>query len=245
MKNWFKSWFNSPYYHLLYYKRDDNEAAEFISKLIDYLNPEAGSRMLDVACGKGRHSLQLADKGFDVTGIDLSEESIEEAKQNERRNLHFFRHDMRYPFWSNYFNYVFNFFTSFGYFDSSRENKSALRTISKALKPGGIFVIDYLNVKYSEKKNISHEQKNIEGIIFDIERSSDNKAFYKKIKITDSSKNYKEEFYERVSKFSLQDLTAMLEEQSLSKFEVFGDYNLNPYDENNSPRLIICAKKLS
>ena len=82
---WFKDWFNSPYYHQLYFKRDEAEAAKFIDKLIDYLKPPQGSLMLDVACGKGRHSRQLASKGFDVTGIDLSTDSIKEAKKYEAK----------------------------------------------------------------------------------------------------------------------------------------------------------------
>ncbi len=59
MQTWFKDWFNTPYYHQLYFKRDDKEAAAFIDKLIGYLKPPANAKMLDVACGKGRHSLQL------------------------------------------------------------------------------------------------------------------------------------------------------------------------------------------
>ena len=100
---WFKDWFNSPYYHLLYFNRDEKEAANFIDKLINYLNPPKGSFMLDVACGKGRHSIHLEEKGFDVTGIDLSEDSIEEALRFQTDTLHFYRHDMRLPFWINYF----------------------------------------------------------------------------------------------------------------------------------------------
>src|SRR5687768_10522825 len=95
---WFKDWFNSPYYHQLYFKRDESEAAAFINKLIDHLQPVTGAEMLDVACGKGRHSIQLASKGFKVTGIDLSEDSIREAKEFEEPNLEFFVHDMRLPF---------------------------------------------------------------------------------------------------------------------------------------------------
>src|SRR5580765_1857168 len=135
---WFKDWFNSPYYHQLYFKRDVNEAAAFVDKLIDYLKPAPGSTMLDVACGKGRHSIQLAGKGFDVTGIDLSEDSINEALKHETENLHFYRHDMRLPFWINYFNYAFNFFTSFGYFRTRRENDDAIRTIAQSIKSKGI-----------------------------------------------------------------------------------------------------------
>ena len=79
-KPWFKDWFNSPYYHQLYFKRDEAEAKKFINKLIEYLQPAKGSLMLDIACGRGRHSRILAAMGFDVTGIDLAAESIKEAK---------------------------------------------------------------------------------------------------------------------------------------------------------------------
>ena len=96
---WFKDWFNSPYYHQLYFKRDEAEAKKFINKLIEHLQPAKESFMLDIACGRGRHSRILAAMGFDVTGIDFAAESIKEAKKFETENLHFFVHDMRLPFW--------------------------------------------------------------------------------------------------------------------------------------------------
>lgn len=95
---WFKDWFNSHYYHQLYFNRDEQEAGAFIDRLITHLKPPANSLMLDVACGKGRHSIHLAKMGFDVTGIDLSEDSITDALQYQTDKLHFFRHDMRLPF---------------------------------------------------------------------------------------------------------------------------------------------------
>ena len=146
IKPWYEDWFNSPYYYQLYFKRDKKEAADFINKLVSYLKPTEKSLMLDIGCGRGRHSVQLATKGFDVTGIDLSEESIRIAKEKENDHLHFFLHDMRLPFWINYFDYAFNFFTSFGYFNTRREHNNAIRTISESLKTGGVFVIDYFNV---------------------------------------------------------------------------------------------------
>ncbi len=87
--------------------------------------------MLDVACGRGRHSRILASKGFVVTGIDISFDSIAFAKQFENENLDFYQHDMRLPFRVNYFDYAFNFFTSFGYFKTRREHDDAIRTIAK------------------------------------------------------------------------------------------------------------------
>src|SRR5215217_3506504 len=129
-KEWYKSWFNSPYYHKLYFERGDGEAQNFIGALMNYFKPAPGSLMLDVACGKGRHSKILAGYGYDVTGFDLSEDSIQYAKQFEQEHLHFYQHDMRLPFWINYFDYAFNFFTSFGYFATRREHNNAVRTIS-------------------------------------------------------------------------------------------------------------------
>ena len=107
---WFKDWFNSPYYHQLYFNRDEQEAAKFIDKLVDHLQPAPNALMLDVACGKGRHAVHLAEKGFDVTGIDLSEDSIKEALLHQTEKLHFYRHDMRLPFYINYYDCAFNFF---------------------------------------------------------------------------------------------------------------------------------------
>ena len=75
-KPWFKDWFNSPYYHQLYFKHDNVEATKFINKLIEYLKPAKESLMLDIACGRGRHSRILTAMGFDVTGIDLAVESL-------------------------------------------------------------------------------------------------------------------------------------------------------------------------
>ncbi len=167
---WYKDWFNSTFYHKLYFERDEKEAEAFINKLIGHLQPTAGSRMLDIACGKGRHSKTLASLGFSVTGIDISPDSIEFAKQFENDHLDFFVHDMRLPFWGNYFNYAFNFFTSFGYFKTRREHDDAIRTIAKSIKPGGKFVIDYLNVHYVEDRLVNNEEKQIADRPYEIDR---------------------------------------------------------------------------
>lgn len=240
---WFKDWFNSPYYHLLYFNRDEKEAAAFIDKLINYLKPPAHSSMLDVACGRGRHSIHLAEKGFDVTGIDLSEDSIAEALQHESDHLHFYRHDMRLPFWINYFDYAFNFFTSFGYFNTRRENDNAIRTIAGSLKNEGLFVMDYLNVHYAEDHLVHQFDKGIDDINFFITKWFDETHFYKKIEVEDEALEEPLVFTEKVAKFSLGDFTEMFAYQGLQIQEVFGDYNFAPYDVKKSPRLIMIAKK--
>lgn len=240
---WFKNWFNSPYYHLLYFNRDEKEAAAFINKLIHYLKPAPASRMLDVACGRGRHSIHLAEKGFDITGIDLSEDSIAEALQHENDHLHFYRHDMRLPFWINYFDYAFNFFTSFGYFNTRRENDNAIRTIAGSLKNEGCFVMDYLNVHYAEDHLVHQFDKEIDDVNFFITKWFDETHFYKKIAVEDDALEEPLIFTEKVAKFSLGDFTEMFAYQGLQIQEVFGDYDFTAYDVRKSPRLIMIAKK--
>ncbi|MBL7748781.1 MAG: methyltransferase domain-containing protein [Chitinophagaceae bacterium] len=242
-KAWYKDWFNTSFYHKLYFERDEKEAEAFIKKLIGHLKPVSNCRMLDVACGKGRHSKTLAALGFHVTGIDISADSIAYARQFENEHLDFYVHDMRLPLYANYFQYSFNFFTSFGYFNTRREHDDAIRTIAKSLKPGGIFTIDYLNVHFAEEHLVHNETKQLDGTVYDIHRWDDETHFYKKITVSDPSLAEPMQYTEKVAKFSLGDFTDMLSYQGLQVQEVFGDYQFADYDVRKTPRLIILAKK--
>jgi SAM-dependent methyltransferase len=242
-KEWYKAWFSSPFYHKLYFEHDENEAHKFILRLLQYLKPREGSRVLDVACGRGRHSKFLAEHGLDVTGIDISFNSIEFARGFEKENLHFYQHDMRMPMWINYFDYAFNFYTSFGYFTTRREHDDAIRTIAKSLKTGGMVVFDYLNVHYVEQHLIHDEIKTMDNTQYEIHRWMNEDHFYKKIIITDPSLESQIQFTEKVAKLSLGDFTDMLSFQGLQVMEVFGDYNLDVYHVQKTPRMILVAKK--
>lgn len=241
---WFQDWFNSPFYHKLYFERDEKEATAFINRLLGYLQPAPASIMLDAGCGRGRHSRILASKGFIVTGIDLSADSIAFAKQWENKNLEFFQHDMRLPFRVNYYHYAFNFFTSFGYFHTAREHEDAIRTIASALKASGVFVIDYLNVHYAEDHLQHNEVKILNGTIYDIHRWQDDLHFFKKIIIKDASLPHPVEHTERVAKFLFGDFNDMLSFHGLQVQDAFGDYELGSYHVRNKPRMILVAKKV-
>jgi SAM-dependent methyltransferase len=244
-KAWFKDWFNSPYYHLLYQHRDETEAELFINRLIAYLKPINGSTMLDIACGKGRHSMALADMGYDVTGIDLSEASISEAKSDEFDRLHFYQHDMRKTFRINYFDYAFNFFTSFGYFKTRREHDNAIRMMADSIKPGGKLVLDYLNVHYVEAQLDPITTIEVEEVKFHISKWQTEEHFFKQIQITDKEHSAPRHLYtERVAKFSLGDFNDMLSYQHMQITDVYGNYQLGNYDVKTSPRMIIVAEKL-
>lgn len=243
MNSWYKSWFNSPYYHLLYADRNDEEAALFIDNLADHLKPVPGSRMLDIACGSGRHARQLATRGFRVTGIDLSENSIAEAEKHQSENLRFFVHDMRRLFWINYFDYAFSFFTSFGYFETLNEHHRAIRMMHGALKEKGLLVFDYFNATQAENNLLPFSEKKIGPVHFEIRKKSDEHHIVKDITIHDETEKKTSRFSERVAKFSKDNLVEILSSHGLKTKEIFGDYQLAGFDAVRSPRVIIIAEK--
>jgi len=242
---WFRRWFDSTYYHKLYSHRNEEEAKTFIDELIAKLEPPYGSSMIDVGCGTGRHCKYLAGKGYQVTGIDLAFSSIKEAKKSESPSLQFFRHDMRVPFGNKDFDYVFNFFTSFGYFKDLREHENVIRNMADALKRGGKFVLDYLNSAYAEKQLGPMEKREIDGISYNITRWTDNGHIYKKIIIDDTNMPETFEHTEKVAKFRVTDFEKMFLANDLEIKKVYGDYNLNHYNNEESPRLILIANKIS
>jgi SAM-dependent methyltransferase len=240
---WYEEWFDSPYYHILYGNRDQREAEEFLSNLLKHLQPDGDASMLDLACGKGRHSMFLASHNFQVTGIDLSDENILHARQFESDHLQFYKHDMRNLLHFNYFDYIFNFFTSFGYFDSYKDHLDTIKNVCRGLKKNGTFVIDFLNSQRVLDKLKSHEIKQIGDVNFNISRQSVGKRILKTIKITDGEKEYA--FEEKVWAIDLNDFQSMFEKACLQIVEVYGDYQLNKYNAELSDRLIIIAKKLN
>jgi SAM-dependent methyltransferase len=240
---WFESWFNSSYYHRLYQDRDESEAQAFIEQLTDHLRLSPGARILDLACGKGRHSLSLADLGYEVLGIDIAPQSIAYAQQFERPGLRFMVHDMREKVQAPGFDVVLNLFTSFGYFDSATEQQRALHTMATALNESGTLVIDYLNVAYVSSRLIRQEQRSIQEDHYSIERWEDADHFYKAIEVLSPNEPTPLRFQEKVAKFSLSDFQRMLAQEGLRIRETFGNYQLQPYHPEDSPRLILVAER--
>ncbi|TVQ49445.1 MAG: class I SAM-dependent methyltransferase [Saprospirales bacterium] len=244
---WFLKWFNSPYYDLLYRHRSEEEARAFLDRLLFHLSPSKASLMLDLACGNGRFSHYLALKGFDVTGLDISESKITDAISKAKElglssEVEFFKHDMRNSFRHNYFDYVFNFFTSFGYFENDADHITTIENIYAGLKPKGIFILDFLNVKKTINHLIAEEEHIFEGIPVVIKRKFVDGYIQKRIELKHRNKNL--EFTERVRAFDYTDFQKMMEEAGLRILTVFGDYQLNPFDEESSDRLIIKSEKV-
>ena len=235
-KQWYKSWFDTPFYHILYKERDYKEAKAFIEKITTYLNIPENGKILDLACGKGRHSIHLNNLGYDVTGLDLSKQSIAFAKQFENEFLHFDVHDMSKPYHSK-FDAVFNLFTSFGYFENEEDNQNTINSIKENLKKYGIGIIDFLNAQYIIDNLVPDEIKTVNDITFTLKRFVENDYIVKDISFVYEENSYN--FQERVKAFTLNDFKAMFAKANIELLDIFGDYNLNKFNVNYSERLIM------
>ena len=237
---WFENWFNSKYYHILYKNRDKSEAIFFLKNIINQLKFK-DVKILDVACGKGRHAKYFNELGYEVTGIDLSQNSIEFAKNYNNDTLDFFVHDMRLVFKENHFDLVTNLFTSFGYFDDLNDEQIAINSMSNNLKREGLLLIDFMNVKKVINSLVKFEIKEIDNMKFTIERKYDGNYIIKKIKVEDQKKILN--FQEKVRALTLYDFNLMLKNANLKIINLFGNYSLNEFDAQNSDRLIILSQK--
>ncbi|MCF8464633.1 MAG: class I SAM-dependent methyltransferase [Flavobacteriales bacterium] len=243
VQDWFATWFNSPYYHTLYKDRDLQEAEAFVNKLVSHLALPHGARALDLACGKGRHSLHLRKKGFEVIGLDLSGESIAEAKLEERDGLEFFEHDMRSLYWHEYFDLVVNLFTSFGYFHNKQDDQQTISSVADALKTNGLFVLDFMNTTKVKANLVTHEEKTIDNIRFEITRAVENGVIIKRIHVIDGDVEL--DFEEKVDALELSDFEVYLSTAGLELVSTFGNYELEPFNPQTSNRLIIVAQKIT
>lgn len=241
---WFKSWFDSKYYHILYKNRNNKEAHFFIKNLVNLIIPEKNSRILDLGCGSGRHSIELNKMGYKVDGIDISRKSLEIAKPFENSRLKFIHGDFRNMDFINEYDIIVNLFTSFGYFDKENEHAYVFKKIYKSLKNNGHFILDFLNVKKAIK-NISssnlEQTINVNQIKFKINKNYDSNYIYKNIEIDDSGK--KVVFNEKVKIITLEKFLKYFDDLNIQLEHKFGDYELAKFDENTSDRLILIFKK--
>lgn len=238
-KDWFSSWFDTPYYHTLYKHRNDADAQLFMQNITSFLKLKRTAHIADLPCGKGRHSIYLNTLGYTVTGGDLSKNSIDYAKKFENNKLKFEVWDMRKPL-ENKYDAVFNLFTSFGYFEDDNEDLLVLKGMKSGLKEKAVLVVDFLNVIKTQANLVKEEIKEVDGIEFHIKREIKNGFILKNISFFADDKQHT--YTEKVKFLNFDKMKNYFEQAGLEIIEVFGDYSLTPFDEQNSNRLILVAK---
>ena len=238
---WFESWFNTPYYHILYKDRDYKEAERFIDLLVNDLQLKKGSRLIDLACGKGRHSVYLNRLGYNVLGLDLSSESIAHNKQFENETLKFGIHDMRNAMDVKPVDAIFNLFTSFGYFDTDQEDLNVFQSVYDGLKHGGYFVLDFLNSEYVVNTLVPESKVVKGGIEFGISKKIENNQVVKDIRFEEDGQQF--HFFEKVKLSSPEYILKLAEQVGFERITIWGDYELNSFVSETSPRCINLFRK--
>lgn len=228
-----------------------------ISFLLAHLNLKEGAKILDVACGHGRHAIELARHGYAVTGLDFSQHFIDLARHSAHdTDIQFIHGDMREMPFVEAFDAAVNMFTSFGYFENEDDHALALRNISRALKPGGIFLIDLNNtvnlLRRMSREGVVDEQVGTlihtdthtlsNGRVVTTEHTIDPAAMRWSMTRTWKEGDSTQRYTTNIRLFSLPELTHMLSAQGLRIEQVWGDFHGSSFGFD-SPRMILRAKK--
>lgn len=239
---WFEKSFQEDYLKI-YAHRDEQKATQELEQLIPFLQIKSGQRALDLCCGQGRHSRWLAQQGLRVVGVDLSAVLLQEAiKQSLNIPVMYMRADAREIPFTEEMDFVFNLFTSFGYFLKDEENEKIIQQVYKALKPGGLFLFDYLNPDYLRAHLVPTSHSKQDGLEI-IQQRSISKDFVQKQIIIKEKGESTRKYEERVKLYTAEQLKDMLTTQGLDILHLFGDYQATSYDSGTSPRMIFICKK--
>lgn len=243
MENWYIDWFNTKEYLYVYKHRNEKDAEELVNLIQKNTQISENSTVLDLASGTGRHSILFAKRNYKVTAVDLSENLLSVAKKSSENagvKINFINGDWRHFFIDARFDLVVNLFTSFGYFQDDYENFLLFRVAHQHLKKNGYFVIDFFNSFYLERNLITHSSIETPAGKITLERKIENKRVIKKISINNGS--FKQ-YFESVKLYSVDEITAAMENEGLKIIQKYGDFYGNNFDIENSPRIIIIARK--
>lgn len=221
------------------------ESAKEVEDIISLADLETDMDILDLCCGIGRHSVELADRGYDVTAVDITEHYLEKArKKAEKRgvDIEFVKEDMRIFKREEEFDIVLNLFTSFGYFEDQDENVKVLKNVYESLRPEGKLIMDVMGKEIMARIFQEKDWKDIEDDIWLFERDVKKDWSWfedKMMKVVDGGlKEYNTSHWI----YSAKELQDMLKRVGFSSVEAYGNYDGEPYDEE-AKRLVIIAEK--
>lgn len=237
---WYVKSFQSDYLRI-YSHRTDEAAKMEIEAITALLSMTPKRKVLDLCCGNGRHSRQLDAKGFKVTGIDLSTVLLEEARRLSSPSITYIESDVRNIRFDNEFDYVLNLFTSFGYFEQLDENVKVFRSIYRALKKAGTFLVDFLNPGHVKKHLVPYSEREVDGLHIIEKRTIDGNKVIKNIEVIEGDE--RRQYEERVNLFTYSEMRNMITQSGLTVDHVYGSLEREPYDENESARMIIVGHK--
>lgn len=239
-KAWFRRWFG-PEYLALYPHRDREEAERGVRLFLRHARLRSGARLLDVGCGPGRHLAAFRERGLDPVGLDLSASLLERAREVTGGATPLVRADMRrLPAAAATFDAATSYFTSFGYFRSPAEDRRVLAELRRVLRPGGPYLLDFLNAEQVRRHLVSEEEETVDGRTVRQTREIRDGCVVKRIEIR-PDRGEPRVFHERVRLYEPDELVGMLDDASLPVEARYGDYEGGDHDEE-SPRFIAAGR---
>lgn len=244
---WYRSWFGEGYL-ALYPHRDEEEAARAVTLLLSLLEGTVGvggarGRVLDLACGAGRHLRALRARGIDAQGLDLSLPLLREGGRQDPGSPRV-RGDMRHlPFRTHAFQGVTSFFTSFGYFETEADDLRVLLEVRRVLAPGGWVLLDFLNAERVRATLEPRDVRRVEGRRVEQVRRlvEGGRKVEKEIRILDEATGSEECFHERVRLYDAGELRGLMDRAGLRVVAERGDY-AGAAPGVDTPRRILLAR---
>ncbi len=243
---WYKEWFDTSLYEKMYAHRDETDAKKLANLIQKHFPKGDYPEVIDLACGRGRHSFNFASAGYSVTGFDLSENAIEKAKgkitDDLKGKVSFHSHDMRNPI-NKKCDLLINLFTSFGYFEQDDENEKVISEMANSTKENGAIVIDFLNPGYVQQNLKSFEETETDGLKVTIKRFIKEGMVCKDLTFSDEDHTRSKTFSERVKLYPKAWFRKAFEKNGFVISDAFGNYSGSPYNETESPRLVLFARR--
>jgi SAM-dependent methyltransferase len=244
---WYVNFFGEDYLNIYRHIFTPERTQKEVAFAERRLGLTTGVRVLDLCCGPGRHSVRLVQRGYKVTGLDLSPSYLDLARRaaaDHNVALDTVSADMREIPFDNYFDAVINMYSSFGYLESEAEDLKVLESIVRSLKPGGRLLLDMLNREWAVANYIQNDwHAGEDGTLYIERRALDLMSSRMRVRfvIVGPNGDRRDSMGHDIRLYTLTEMTRLLERVGFDQVEVFGGFDDEPY-EIGTRRMVICAR---
>jgi len=242
MQDWYRRLFNEDYIKIDWHDRTPQE----VEGIIRLLEPKEGAKILDLCCGYGRHAIPLATRGYEVTGVDLSETMLAKAKRDAQvSGVHvgWMQADARDLPFAATFDLALNLFTAFGYFEREGDNLRVLREVARVLKPGGRFLLDTANHDFLVRYFQPQSWHSYSGVLLLEERSFDPvESRIEGVWTVVHADGTRREYPHSIRAYTFAELRLLLTLVGLEVLQVYGGYEKQTFSWD-APRMLIVSQK--
>ena len=234
---WYEEYFG-PDYLLIDIHKNTSKEVDFI---YDVLRLKKKTKLLDCACGYGRHLAPLVKRGIDVIGCDLSQFMLDKAQEKLRgtKKNRLVRCDLRYLPFIKVFDCACNMFNSFGYFKSEEDNFKVLTSLAKSLKPEGLFLLDHVNRDFILCSSPKKDWFVKDGAIILEKKWIDPVKNRSEIDVSVIDKKGKRDYHHSIRVYSFTEIRMLLEAAGFIIIDVFGGFGGEEFDLNHDRMLIL------